>query len=246
MKEIDTIIERIRRINKNYQHLELAVDEGFQSIKPGQTVLARQTQGWDPYLRERWWPVGITRENRLIIERPAETEYRPGQMVNLVGLAGQPYRFRRSLRSVLLLAWDTPPTPLLMMLHWLLQNQVSVTMALLGTAADYDTGHLPPELEVVHGSAETLEWPDQVMTLGWADQCFVAVSPQDELERFRAVLERFRELRSSIPKNHLFGVFQSAPVCGLGACFACMLRVDGGTALACVDGPAFDLTQVLF
>jgi hypothetical protein len=47
-----------------------------------------------------------------------------------------------------------------------------------------------------------------------------------------------------VPKNYLFGVFQPVMPCGTGACQSCMLRANQGTSLICVDGPAYDLTQV--
>src|SRR5262245_14738081 len=123
MKDSQAIIERVRRINPNYQHLELAVDESLSKIKPGQSLLVRTAplteNNWHPYLREQWWPVSIN-NNKLLIERPTGVRYEPGQIVNALGPVGQPYRFRRTLRNVLLVAYDVPPTALLMTIPWLL------------------------------------------------------------------------------------------------------------------------------
>lgn len=243
MKETEAIIERVRRINGDYQHLELAVDSAMGRIKPGQTLLARVSSGWEPYLRELWWPVGIS-QDKLIIERPGADRYEPGQIIQVMGLVGKPYLFRRTLRNVLLVAYDTPPTPLLMTIPWLLGNNVSVTLVLLGTAAKYNTQHLPPEVEVVQGDEE-VNWPNQVMTVGWADQVFATVGREDELTRFSKVYARFKERRADLPKNYLFGVFQPMLPCGAGACYACVLRMRDGLSLVCTEGPAFDLTQVV-
>ncbi|HEX2620794.1 MAG TPA: hypothetical protein VHL11_11620 [Phototrophicaceae bacterium] len=245
MKETTAIIERIKRVNAGYQRLELSVDDSLLKLKPGQSIMARRSDRWDPYLLEQWWPVNLLR-GKLVIERPDSEQYEPGQVVPLLGVIGQPFRFRgsASLRNVLLVAYNTPPTPLLMTIPWLLGNKISVTMALLGSAAAYDTQHLPPEVEIELGGDE-FEWENQVMTLGWADQVFITVGPDDEFQRFNQVIERFRELRHDIPRNYLFGVFQGLLPCGSGACHSCMVRTTQGTALVCTEGPAFDLTQVI-
>lgn len=56
MKQSEAIIERVRRINAGYQHLELAVDEALNRIKPGQSLLVRTSTSWHPYLREHGIP----------------------------------------------------------------------------------------------------------------------------------------------------------------------------------------------
>ncbi len=243
MKQSQAIIERIRRVNAAYQHLEIAVDEAVQRIKAGQSLLARLTDGWSPYLREHWWPVGAA-GNHLIIERPGNIAYEPGQVVDLLGPVGQPFRFRRTLRNVLFIAYDTPPTPLLMTIPALLGNNVSVSLALLGTARDYHTGHLPAEVEILRGD-DDLHWPNQVMTFGWADQIFVTVHPYQELENFNRIIQLIQNLRADVPKSYVFGVFQHVLPCGVGACHACMLQTLDGLKLACQEGPAFDLTRVV-
>ncbi len=247
MRETEALIARITEINEKVQHIELSVDDSLQRMKPGQSFLARlASERWDPYLRDRWWAVNV-RKGQIIVERPQSEVYDVGQIISLVGLVGQPFRFRRTLRNVLLVAYDTSPTPLLMTIPWLLGNKIGVTLVLLGTGSDYDTTHLPPEVEIVHGLDETdaLVWDNQVMSMGWADQIFVVVNEFDELKHFRQVLDKFRDLRAEIPKNYLFGVFRPVLPCGAGACQACLLTTRNGTATTCIEGPAFDLTQIV-
>jgi NAD(P)H-flavin reductase len=258
MKDTQAIIERVRRINPNVQHLELAIDDSLTKIKPGQSLLVRvapfnpnmSDESWHPYLREQWYPVNMV-NNKLIVERPTGVRYEPGQIVNAMGLIGQPIRFRKTARTVLLIAYSSTPTPLLMTIPWLLGNKIAVTLVLLGSATDYGTQHLPPEVEVIRGSAgteeQTLVWPNQVLTAGWADQVLVTVSKDDELLRFKRVLELFQNLRREVPKNYLFGVWQPTLSCGVGACWCCALKMHGiEDKLVCTDGPAFDLTTVDF
>ena len=136
MNETKAYIERIKRVNRDYQQLELAVDPSLTNMHAGQAVLARfmdndyEIEQWDPYLRELWFPVEIIAENKIIVERPAKVQYIPGQLLSLIGPIGQPFRFRRSLRNILLMVYHTPPSSLLMMLKPLLANQVSHIMGL--------------------------------------------------------------------------------------------------------------------
>lgn len=263
MRDIQAIIERVRRVNEHYQHVELAVDEALVRIKPGQSLLVRRANDgetpevWHPYLREQWHPVMIS-GNKLVIERPAAMRYEPGEIISVLGPVGQPFRFRRTLRNVLLLAYHTPPTALLMTIPFLLANNVAVTLVLLGEAVHYATQHLPPEVEVLRGTPpapkdqkpltveEELIWPNQVLTVGWADQVFAAVGQDDEMRRFYDVLAMLRRLRAEVPKNYLFGVFQPALACGVGACACCMIAAQGALHQVCMEGPAFDLSLVDF
>jgi hypothetical protein len=242
MKETQAIIERVRRVNDTHQQLHLAVDASLSGLLPGQTVMARVAERWDPYLREQWWPVGIG-NNKLVVERPAHFHYEPGQVVDVLGIVGQPYKFRRTLRNVLFIAYDTEPTALLMPIPSLLANRVSVTMLLLGSATQYGTEHLPPEVEIIQGDHE-MNWPNRVTTIGWADQVFVTVPPTDEMGAFRQIWTLFAQLRAEIPESYLFGIFRPVLPCGAGACSACMVRLKEGVNLICADGPAVDLTEV--
>ena len=148
----------------------------------------------------------------------------------------------------MLIAYNTEPTPLLMTIPALLANRVNVTLLLLGT--NYDTQHLPPEVEVIQGEvgeglpAHKLNWANRVTTIGWADQVFVTVTQDDEMTAFREIWGLFSELRADIPSSYLFGVFRPQLPCGVGACACCEIRLRSGTALMCTEGPAIDLTKL--
>ena len=242
MQQTKAIIQRVRRINPKYQHVDLGIEDLLSDIKPGQSLLVRQREDWNPYLREQWWPVRISPQT-LVVERPGHIRYEPGDFVSVLGPVGEFFRFRRSLRHVLLMAYDTPPTPLMSMIPMLLANQTSITLALMGDAQTYETTHLPAQVEVIHGGGD-LDWEGRVMTIGLADQVFAVVRPDDEIRRFGEVHRMFTELRGDMRKNYLFGVFQGIQPCGAGACHACVIRMKQGTALACMDGPTLDLSQV--
>lgn len=250
-KESQAVVQRVRFLNTHYQQLELATDH-LGDMKPGQVMLTRPkalriTQTWNPYLRDVWHPVHVSK-NKVTVEVHTERTYQPGDVMDVIAPVGQHFRFRSALRNVLLLAYDTAPSPLMMTIPWLVANQISVTLVLVGGALNYPTTHLPPEVEIIRGEAgdSLLDWPNQVTTIGWADQVFVVVPPHNEMAAFTQVWELFNQRRADIGKNYLFGVFQNLIPCGVGACHACMVRTTDGAKLACVDGPAFDLKQILF
>lgn len=249
MKESQAYIERITRVNRDYQRLDLAVDRSLASLRAGQALLVRridkdyEAERWDPYLRELWFPVEILASNMLVIEQPARWHFTPGQLLSIIGPVGQPFRFRQKLRNILLITYDSTPAALLMMLAPLLERQVSITMVLMGSAREYETSHLPGEIEIIQAD-DDMTWSDMVMTLGWADQVFAAVGPGDELERLGDIMRVMRERRNDLPANYVFGVLQRPLPCGVGACHACMLNLRGARKLQCVDGPAFDLTTL--
>jgi len=244
MKESQAIIERVTRLNEHYQRLHLTVEDFTSELKPGHSLLARMLpERWDPYLREQWWPVAVGNSS-IVVERPGSIIYEPGQVVSLLGVVGQPFRYKRTVHNVLLIAHDCAPTPLVMSVGWLQSNNVSVTMVLSGKALLYPTQHLHPEVEIIQAD-DDLRWPNQVLTAGWADQVFVVVPQDDERERFSAVWRLFRDLRAEVPKTYLFGVYQSTLPCGVGACQACIVPLHHGeTTYICTDGPALDLTNV--
>ncbi len=242
MKTLILNIERVRRVNETHQHVYLSYDPMLLNLKAGQSLLARVGEVNDPFLREVWHPVQVSKSG-AVVERPVTSLYLPSTPVEVIGMIGQPFRYRRTLRAVLLIAYETPPTALLMAIPALLANQVAVTLVLLGSAAAYRTEHLPPEVEVIAGDAD-FNWSNRVTTVGWADQVFVAVNPADEMTCFRKVWRIFNDIRADIPKAYLFGVFQPIMPCGVGACAACTVKIKGGTALACTQGPAFDLTEM--
>ncbi len=249
-RESQALVQRVRLLGRGYQELQLAIAETLFAMQPGQCLLARPKvmrteRAWHPYLRSAWYPTHISRK-LLTVEVRTSERFEPGDVIDVVGPIGQPFAYRRTLRNVLLLAYNTPPFPLLMAIPALLGQKVSVTVALLGSATDYPTNHLPPEVEIVRGDnpAEPLSWPNQVITIGWADQVFAVVPPSDELAYFEQLYALFRQRRADVSKYYLNGVFQSVTPCGVGACEACMVKVGDAYKLACVEGPAFDLSQV--
>lgn len=251
MKESKVIVQRIRLLDGgDYQRIELAVEKPLYDVQMGQCLLVRpksmrKPRIWHPYLRNVWYPV-YSNPSMLTVEVHTTERLAPGDVLDVVGPVGRAYVTKPTLRHVLLVAYDTLPSPLMSLITNLLVKRVAITLVLLGTAAQYPTKHLPPEVEVIRGDDpdQPLEWHNQVTTIGLADQTFVVVPLVDELNHFRAVWELFKSRRADIPQRYLYGVFQSVLPCGVGACDACLIKTKEGYKHVCVDGPALDLTTI--
>jgi NAD(P)H-flavin reductase len=246
VKESSATIERVRRLSSRLQQLDLGVEDSLARLKPGQAVLARLSpEAWDPYLPEVWTPVALDGAT-VTVERPVGVTYTPGQIVNLLGPVGAPFPMRPNLRSLLLLALDTAPTPLILLATLAILSEIEVTLVLGGQARDYPLQALPPEIEVVEGDLEQ-GWPNQVTSVGWADQVIAVANPRYRHLTYPALLARLRQLRADIPKRFALGIFEQPMPCGVGTCFGCGVACKDGTdKLTCVDGPAIDLEEVNF
>jgi hypothetical protein len=238
------IIERVRRVSPALQRLEVALDATQREVAGGQLFLARITDSYDPYLREPWLPVART-STGIVVERPALRAYAPGQVVHLLGPIGQPIALVTGARSLLLIAIEASPAALLFTAQQVAAAGGAVMLALLGQAAHYPLDLLPPEIEVVRASSFAA-WKERDTALLWADQVIALAPPLANADIYPAILERCKVVRVELSSNYVQGLYHWPMPCGVGACDACLVSLQGGAVPACVDGPAFDLKQVHF
>jgi Iron-sulfur cluster binding domain of dihydroorotate dehydrogenase B len=244
MQETEAIIERVWQVSPQIQRLELTVETSLAQLVAGQSLLVQPKENQsDPYLREHWIPVDL-QEGQLIIERSAESHYSPGQVVSVLGPIGQGMPWvGGGNKHLLLVALDTPPTPLLMLAAAAAHQTAEVALVLLGKAVDYPFAGIPSAVEVINGN-EDYTWRDQAATVNWADQVFAAVDESFWQDHFTSLFHLVKNIRTFVPVNFLHGVFTLPLPCGTGACTACMVRAKTGSKLICTQGPALDLTEV--
>ena len=243
MRESEGIIERVWRISATLQRVEVSVEGSFASIQPGHSILvAEETPG--AYLREQWIPVA-SGDGQLIIERPVERRYSPGQIVNMLGPIGNPLPWSGGGgKRLLLIAHDTSPAPLLMLAQQAINQTCEVALVLAGSSTLYPFEGIPPAVEVISIERED-GWSEHDQVLIWADQIYAVVNDAFWMDYFGGLYHRIGKMKSRVPLNTIYGVFTLPVICGTGVCTACMVRCKTTNRLTCTDGPAFDLSEVL-
>ena len=243
MQESEAIIERVWQVGPGIQRLELAVEPGLAALQPGQSLLAQSQDRWEPYLREHWIPVD-NESGILKIEPNNNSHYAPGQIVSVIGPIGEPLPWiSGGGKHLLLIAQDTPPTPLLFLAKTAIEHTAEVALVLLGSSTEYPYTGVPAAVEVITGEPDNT-WPDDCVTLEWADQIFAAVGDSFWHDQFSSLFHKIEAVRGRIGVNSLHGVFTLPLPCGTGACGACMIRCKTTVKLTCTQGPALDLTEV--
>jgi hypothetical protein len=248
MRETQAIIERVRRVSADLQHVDLAVDRALAELKPGQSLFAAPAEyhTYDPYLREQWIPVDIL-PGRVVVELSTERIYAPGAVVSLLSPVGRPIPLRPQLVHLLLIAEDVFPTPFVLLTRSLIGGGAAVTLVLGGQAARYPLEQLPPEVEIIRSDLGDWNWPEQVETFDWADQVIALAPSYVQPDFYARLYDIVTQLRhQAIPDHYLCGMYYPRLACGTGACLACQVPARKDPLLACADGPALDLKQVKF
>ncbi len=245
MQETEGIIERVWQLSPALQRLELTVEPSLAHLKAGQSLLALTQDRLDPYLREHWIPVE-RQDGQLVIERAAHFTYTPGQVVRLMGAIGTPIPWQMGgHRRLLLWVHDASPIPILLLAQEATQTMAEVALVLTGTAVDYPFAGIPAAVEVMTG-AEDGTWEAQEDMLLWADRICTVVNPAVWFDQFSALFQTVKQVRGQVPLGFLYGLFNLMPYpCGTGVCAACMIRCKTSLKLACTQGPALDLAEVL-
>ncbi|MGB3328532.1 MAG: dihydroorotate dehydrogenase electron transfer subunit [Thermomicrobiales bacterium] len=227
--------------------------------KPGQfvSVLCRGAGAYDPLLRR---PISIYRADAdagelTILVRPfgrgsAWLVSQPeGAELDVLGPLGNQFELSPRSTNLLMVAGGVGAAPLLMLAEQAVQRGMSVTY-LMGSASE--EGLLPAsafrgEIEYVvatddgsrghHGFVtdlvpEYLQWADQVFTCG----------PTPMFHSLRNVVLKHRMGRK--PPVQLS--VERTMACSLGACLGCVVETRRGMVTSCVDGPVFDMDEVVW
>jgi dihydroorotate dehydrogenase electron transfer subunit len=228
-----------------------------RGARPGQFVMLHIESVLDPFLPRAFWIHRLRdgdegEEFAVLIEgRGRGTALigaaGPGQRLRVTGPLGRPLPLAPGVRSLLLIGEGVSVSPLV----WCSDEETargrSVTL-LLGaeTAARlYPLDLVRPEVEVatathdgsagVHGRVTSLVGDYAI----WADQ-IIAAGPDD---LYRDLAERLRGLLWRRPCH----VLANTPMpCGTGLCGLCSVETRRkGMRLACREGPAFELRDVV-
>ncbi len=259
-REFDSRILAVEPVMGDSALLTLSLPPGMAgSLRAGQfvDVLCRVEGSYDPLLRR---PYSIFRadsrtETMQLLVRPygrgsAWLASRPvDTILDVLGPLGNAFHIHPRSRNLLMVAGGVGAAPLVMLTDHALADGRNVTY-LMG-AADADallpTSYLPSDVEYGVATDDGSKGHRGFVTdlvpeyLRWADQVF-ACGPEP----------MFRSLRSVSSAHRLGGKpriqvsVERTMACGLGACLGCVVETKHGMQTSCVQGPIYDMDEVIW
>ncbi|MGH2615428.1 MAG: dihydroorotate dehydrogenase electron transfer subunit [Thermomicrobiales bacterium] len=171
-----------------------------------------------------------------------------GETLDLLGPLGNWYEYSPRAQRVLMLAGGVGVAPLVMLSDEAAEHGIDVVFVM--GAAD-ESGLLPAS--ELRGSVEYVVATDDGSRghhglateliadyVQWSDQIF-ACGPEPMYRTLRAVADPLRTNRK--PKMQIS--VERGMACGLGACLGCVVETTRGMIASCVQGPVFDLDEVI-
>ena len=260
MKQASSCVISNTEITPGVYLMWLESPEIASAANPGQFVMVRCSDGYDPLLRR---PLSVHRAGRVAGSRRAANALallfrikgpgtrwlgrrRAGEMVDLVGPLGRGFALGRDVHNLLLVAGGMGIAPLVALAEDAVALDRSVTI-IAGAASDVDLypGRLlPPEVELVTVTEDGSSGRQGLVTdilpeyLGWSDEVF-ACGPA---EMYGSIVGLQKRLGSRKPVQVCFEEHMG---CGLGACLGCVVETRRGPKRACKDGPVFYLTDLV-
>jgi dihydroorotate dehydrogenase electron transfer subunit len=236
-----------------------APDWAVAGSRAGQfvNILSRDPISTDPILRR---PYSVYRADPVagtltVLVRPYGrgsawlTARQPGTALDVMGPLGRPFAVRPKSRNLLMIAGGVGAAPLLMLAEEAIRDgrQVTYLMGAQDAFGLLPASELPEEIEYVAATIDGSMGHAGFVTdlvpeyLGWADQVF-SCGPEPMFRSLRDVVHRHR--MGDRPDVQL--AVERPMACGIGACLGCVVETRHGMRTACVDGPAFDMDELLW
>ncbi len=258
MKQLPTTITSTRLLAGSL-HLLTLVAFDLPHLRAGQLILVRANDSLDPYLRRAHFPLPrlpITNNNSCSLLIPTTdplTRKAISETADVIAPVGNGFALDASTRRLLLIGDEGYLAPLIALAHEATQRQIAVTLSAVQTADGR------PQTAAVGGqpSADSLfEWLGTLLPLDvefqlasdipndllrWPDQICAAGS----LAMYAQLRERITQVMPVVPSGFAQVIVAPPMACGFGACLACAVETTHGMRLACVDGPVFDLTELV-
>lgn len=219
------------------------------AARPGQFIMIRQGASYDPYLRFALPIHRLTEQGIALYFRPTSPSLawlaaRPiGELLDVLGPGGRGFDLPTQVQEIGLIAQGMGIAPLLSILD-VARGPAQLIVAAPTNGQVYPKELLPRHVEytpcVGHEQSDALR-AAIVQTSRWAARLYIA-----------GPLALYRQVRQAIETTHL--VFRAGQAeawwegeigCGQGACQACMIETRSGPRRVCLDGPAFDLYDLL-
>jgi dihydroorotate dehydrogenase electron transfer subunit len=227
--------------------------------RPGRffEIICRYDDSVDPLLRR---PYSIYAANRdtgelQFLVRPYGrgsswlARRQPGERLAMLGPLGNEYRMDPQAQNLLMVAGGVGVAPLVMLAHEAIASGRNVTFLLgaMNAAGLLAPSHLPDAVEYVVATEDGSKGHTGYVTslagdyVRWADQIF-ACGPEPMYRSLRAAVDPLRiNLRPPV-----FVSMEREMACGLGACLGCVVETKRGMQTSCVQGPVFDMDDIIW
>lgn len=249
MKQHQAIIEGSAEPMPGFRLLVLDCPALAEAARPGQFVMARVGEGYDPYLRVPL-PIHRFREGGIsLLFRPAQPGYawlgarRTGEMLDLLGPQGQGFALPAGSANVALISQGTALAPLTGILDRV-PGPVQLVLGVATEAQAYPRELLPQTVEYAPYagvSAGDAFWGAVTEACRWAQSVYAA----GPTPFYRRLLQVWNAIRLRPPPEALQAWVQTEIACGMGVCDACLVLTRRGPRRACTDGPAFNLVDLV-
>ena len=226
--------------------------------RPGQFVMVRCGEGYDPLLRR---PLSIHRVAKGEEGKPSQiallyavrgrgtrwlASRQEGELIDLLGPLGRGFQLQRASRNLLLVAGGIGVAPLAFLADEAVASGRAVAMLIGGGTASeiYPSYLLAPEVELVIATEDGSAGRKGLVTdllpgyIDWADQVF-ACGPMPMYRAIAAVTANM------LPRKATQVLLEVPMACGLGVCYGCTVETKRGPKLVCKDGPRFELSEVI-
>jgi dihydroorotate dehydrogenase electron transfer subunit len=228
-------------------------------VQAGQFVeiLCRGESSFDPLLRRPYsiYHASAADNTMTVLVRPFGrgsawlVERQPGEVLDVLGPLGNTFTVAPRTTNFLMVAGGVGAAPLVMLAEEAVAKGLSVTY-LMGAAEETSllpASALPDSVEYVvatddgsrgHRGFVTELVPEYVR---WADQIFTC-GPEPMFRSLRQVLMPLR----IGGKPPIQVSMERTMACGLGACLGCVVETKSGMQTSCVDGPVYDMDEVVW
>lgn len=230
-----------------------------QNLRSGRffEISCRYEGSFDPLLRRPYSVYRVDRRRGVLVflVRPFGrgsawlSRRQVGDRLDLLGPLGNTYQIAPSSRNLLIVAGGVGVAPMVMLADEAIGRGLNVTflMGAADAAGLLPAAELPSSVEYVVATDDGSRGHAGFVTdlagdyVRWADQIF-ACGPES----------MYRSLRAAVAPLRLAGrppvqvSMERDMACGVGACLGCVVETRRGMEPSCVQGPVFDLDDILW
>src|SRR5215207_5144895 len=259
-REFESEIIAVDEVMGDSTLLTLSLPQGLAtSVRPGHfvDVLCRIDGSFDPLLRR---PYSIFRTDprattMTLMVRPFGrgstwlSHRKTGEVLDVLGPLGNTYEIKPRSRNLLMVAGGVGVAPLVFLTDLALSRNLNVTFLMGSASADglLAPAFLPSAVEYLTATDDGSGGHHGFVTdlvpnyMQWADQIF-SCGPEP---MFRSLRDVANPLRMQGKPTVQVSV-ERTMACGLGACLGCVVETKRGMQTSCVQGPVYDMDDVIW